>query len=629
MIMRVRHRLSRQSSLFRSKAVHVASFLFLALILPSCLPQQSTNTPPECPVPEQNCRPGSWAGRDFAGVSSYGAPDIEHRVDMVSDVNSPRNEIGLSFTEAGPILTAGTQDKQSLVAARSTSALSMRTTSPIAIDGFATVGVLSTRSGSAVVSGVELGAHSGEADLYQCSVSGTAVKGVQKIAAPISLPLYWDSHPALSPKGDVLFFASDRPGGYGGTDIWYSVRHNNTWSAPVNCGAAINSACDELTPFVTTDGTHLLFASAGHQTVGGYDLFIADIPTNFYAKVRTEQPAFGSAQNFGAPINTTADELAPSSPARCDTLMYFASNRPAPAHTPEDQSGGFDLYVLHVVPPSRAVAHNDGRSTQGDNNDARRNTNERASRQADEPATDSQQKTQPDKTQKDNDRRVTVRGRVTESTTRKPVSGANITVRDTDNQKLLDRSQTDTNGRFAVQVPVERDVEISAQGKQFFYDSERLHIDANSSQTVVLRDFALPGDLSLRINFPNDEYSNPYPYLLDSNGIATSQTWQEALDLLAENLKLYDENIRRLILVGHTDDVAGDAYNKTLGMRRAQFVVNELIKRGIAASKLEAQSQGEQRLLPRRPNESEEQYRVRCRRVDLMKVMSFILPDGN
>ncbi len=606
MNMRVLQNISpRQQGLFRTIAVHMPLFLVPALLLSSCLFQQATTTLPDCPVPEQNCRPGTWVGNDYAGIPSYGTPGFEHRVDFVSGINSPDDELGLAFADSGLLMTAGEANVQTLYGASVVSVTSLKPAAPVVGEGLVTMGALSKRAGTTVLAGVAIGAQAGDADLYQCSVAGTTIKGLQKINAPISLPMYWDSQPALSPQGDVLFFASDRPGGYGGTDIWYTVRSSNSWTNPVNCGPDINSSCDELTPFVANDGTRLLFSSAGHETVGGYDVFIADIPADFYKKAPSGQIAFSAVRNAGTPINTKADELFPCSPAQFDTLLYFSSNRPASNDIKAEETGGFDLYVLHTVKPVNggiARAETPKQST------------EKQSRQA---------------SRKTPEKRVTVRGRVTESTTHKPVIGANITVREVPNQAVLDRSQTDSSGRFSLQVPVERDVEISAQGKHLFYDSERMHISEDNNSTIVLRDFSLPGDLSLRINFPTDEYSNPYPYLLDSNGTPTSQTWQAALDLLAENLKLYDENIRRLILLGHTDDVASDAYNKTLGLRRAQFVVKELINRGIPASKLEAQSLGEQRLLQRRPNESDDQYRVRCRRVDLLKEMSFILPDGN
>lgn len=605
--------LSRSTSgLIRlGRAVPIA-LLFVLCLMPSCVQPMAEKTLADCPTPAQNCRPGSWNGTPFDGISSYGKPGIFHRLDFLS-VNSSDNDLALAFGDKNEAyLTIGT-DVQAIYRVTRTSATQMRVFGRVHADALPTAGAPVLQNSNAFLAGVHTDAQTGDGDLWSAIFSGTEITNLQRIEAPISMPLVWDSHPALSPDGTILFFASDRPGGYGGTDIWYSIKEQRSWGEPHNCGPAINTECDELSPFVSRDGLTLLFASSGHATVGGYDLFFSDIRPGLYNR-RDTSNIFGTVRNPGPPINSVADELFPTSPARFDTLLYFSSNRQAPAGTPPGATGGFDMYVLHLVsssdsvtkpitavePPRRAQQTNTNTSSRRDTAYTNRDTIHNS--------------------------HVTVRGRVTEHGTRRPVDSAGITVREAESHEVIGRTFTDSNGRYAVQIPVETDVEIAAQGKQLFYDAKRLRIKRGDTTTVLLGDFSLPGDLSLRINFPTDEYSNPYPYLLDSNGLPTTQMWQGALDLLAENLKIYQDHIHLLILTGHTDDVASDAYNKVLGMRRARFVINELIRRGIPASKLEARSEGERRLLPQREAEPIELYRARCRRVDLTKEMSFILP---
>lgn len=582
--------------------------LFMVFLLPSCMAPVAEKTAADCPVPAQNCQPGSWNGTPFDGIASYGKPGIFHKLDIVA-ASSPDDDLALAFSDNNEAyLTIGT-DVQAIYRVTRTSATQMRVFGRIHADALPTVGIPVVRNGKVILAGVHTDAQTGDGDVWNATFSGTEITGLQRIEAPISLPLVWDSHPALSPDGTILFFASDRSGGYGGTDIWYSIREQNSWGEPYNCGPVINTECDELSPFVSRDGSTLLFASSGHTTVGGYDLFFSDIRPGLYNR-RDTSALFGAVRNPGPPLNSTGDELFPSSPARFDTLLYFSSNRLAPAGTPPGANGGFDMYVLHLVASADAASKPLSSNDSLPRREQQTSTSTNNSRHRDTASNE----------------RVTVRGRVTEYGTRHPVDSAGITVREVTSQEIVDRTFTDSNGRYTVQVPVEREVEITAQGKQLFYDAKRLRIKRGDTTTVLLSDFSLPGDLSLRINFPTDEYSNPYPYLLDSNGLPTTQTWQEAVDLLAENLKIYKDNIHLLILTGHTDDVASDAYNKVLGMRRARFVINELIRRGIPASKLEARSEGERRLLPQRESEPIELYRARCRRVDLTKEMSFILP---
>ena len=88
---------------------------------------------------------------------------------------------------------------------------------------------------------------------------------------------------------------------------------------------------------------------------------------------------------------------------------------------------------------------------------------------------------------------------------------------------------------------------------------------------------------------------------------------------MTKNLLLFKAFIAKLTIIGHTDDTSDDAYNLTLGQNRAAFVVAELVKRGIPADMMEARSEGEKKLLPRRTGENLDIYRARCRRVELVK----------
>lgn len=74
-------------------------------------------------------------------------------------------------------------------------------------------------------------------------------------------------HPAFSEDGRTLYFASDRPGGSGGSDIWMSIDNGAGWGQPVNLGPAVNTAGNELFP--TVNGDALYFSSTGHHNMGG------------------------------------------------------------------------------------------------------------------------------------------------------------------------------------------------------------------------------------------------------------------------------------------------------------------------------------------------------------------------
>lgn len=105
-------------------------------------------------------------------------------------------------------------------------------------------------------------------------------------------------HPSLSPDGTRIFFASDKPGGYGGFDLYVVERKGDTWSDMINLGPEVNTPGNEVFPFIHETGT-LFFASDGHKGLGGMDVFSIDLSTR----------TWGAVTNLGEPINSRADDF--------------------------------------------------------------------------------------------------------------------------------------------------------------------------------------------------------------------------------------------------------------------------------------------------------------------------------
>lgn len=132
-------------------------------------------------------------------------------------------------------------------------------------------------------------------------------------------PNYSVGHPAINGAGDTLFFSSDMPGGYGATDIYYSVRTKDGWGVPVNLGSKVNTGEKEEFPFITGNsypGRYLIFASKGHKSKGGFDLFYT--PLSDPGKVIFQ---------FTDPINTAFDDFSMALPENAE-YGYLTSNRP-------------------------------------------------------------------------------------------------------------------------------------------------------------------------------------------------------------------------------------------------------------------------------------------------------------
>lgn len=111
----------------------------------------------------------------------------------------------------------------------------------------------------------------------------------------------WDSQPAISADGMTLIFSSNRPGGFGGSDLYRSVRlPDGQWSRPANLGPLINTQDNEMSPFFHPDGRTLYFSSNGHPGMGSYDLFMTKLD---------DAGRWSKPQNLGVPLNSAEDEL--------------------------------------------------------------------------------------------------------------------------------------------------------------------------------------------------------------------------------------------------------------------------------------------------------------------------------
>jgi outer membrane protein OmpA-like peptidoglycan-associated protein len=142
-----------------------------------------------------------------------------------------------------------------------------------------------------------------------------------------------------------MYFASDMPGGYGGTDIWRSKLNGSEWSKPENLGANINTPGEEKFPFIAQDGT-LFYASDGHYGLGGLDIYKTTYDT--------KKKKWDKSINLGAPFNSSKDDFG----YICDKTKqrgYLSSNRPGGL-------GSDDIYSWSNTALKLNISVKDGKS---------------------------------------------------------------------------------------------------------------------------------------------------------------------------------------------------------------------------------------------------------------------------
>jgi outer membrane protein OmpA-like peptidoglycan-associated protein len=170
----------------------------------------------------------------------------------------------------------------------------------------------------------------GQCDIWLTSKKNNRWDEPKNLQSPINTK-YWESQPSISSDGRMLYFSSDRPGGYGGTDIWVSEFSNSGWSAPKNLGPTVNTSKDEQFPFIHSDNRTLYFSSNGHPGLGKSDLYL----TRKDVKLNWETPI-----NMGFPINSRGQDWN-LVVARDGKTAYFSSDQ-------LKGFGGLDIYTFQL-----------------------------------------------------------------------------------------------------------------------------------------------------------------------------------------------------------------------------------------------------------------------------------------
>lgn len=155
-------------------------------------------------------------------------------------------------------------------------------------------------------------------DIYLTEMTENGWSEPEKLTERINSK-HFEPSAAIAGDERTIFFASNRPGGYGGKDLYRVVElPDGTWSYPVNLGPKINSAGHEDGPFISVDGKTLYFSSTSHGSIGGYDIYKSNLDK--------ESGEWSAPENLGHPINTVFDDIYLTLDASGKT-GYYATNR--------------------------------------------------------------------------------------------------------------------------------------------------------------------------------------------------------------------------------------------------------------------------------------------------------------
>ena len=171
----------------------------------------------------------------------------------------------------------------------------------------------------------------GSCDIFYSEITNGVYSKPKNIGEPINTN-FWESQPSISADSKTLYFCSNRPGGYGKSDIYKSEKdENGNWGIPTNIGPNINTQEQDQAPFIHPDNKTLYFASSGHTGMGKSDFFIS---------VKDSLGLWTKAKNLGYPINDRSEQFSL-------TVSYDGKDALFSAQYP-DTRGGLDIYKFSL-----------------------------------------------------------------------------------------------------------------------------------------------------------------------------------------------------------------------------------------------------------------------------------------
>lgn len=241
--------------------------------------------------------------------------------------------------------------------------------------------------------------------IYRAEIVDGAWVNIEDLS--INSEHYSTAHPALSPDESRLYFVSDRPGGFGQTDIYFTpIKNNGKFGKAINLGPKVNTSGKESFPFISNDYA-LYFSSEGHYGLGGYDVFYVKLKGYGYE---------GNILNVGTPINSQYDDI-------CyiitkDHKGFFSSNR-----TSDDNTSSFDnIYSFIENEPIKNVVLSSS-----------------------------------------------ISGNVIDQNTKAPIHEAIIQLFDTE-KNLIVETKTDTNGNYFTEVPFNKNLIVKVTKEDYAGD---------------------------------------------------------------------------------------------------------------------------------------------------------------
>lgn len=410
------------------------------------------------------------------------------------------------------------------------------------------------------------------------------------------------THPSISKDGKKLYFVSDKPGGYGGYDVYYVEKTIEGWSEVKNCGENINTQFDELTPFITGDS--LYFSSYGHQNYGGSDIFLSSVKDGGYSK----------ATNLGLPINSCMNDFSfIMSPDSGNGILtsdrnYETSKKDAVYQvefpitinkiTDERTNSPIAEVVISINEGDGLLSNNEGEWSK------RIPTGSKATIKFDNPYYETKilefsSVTNSDLEEIENVKLapILLSGSVKDDITGNPLSDVSVTLYEKvgeDDWKIVETKKTDKKGDWEFHIRKDKEYKVDLEKNNYISHNEIVPRHNDPSE--------LRNDVLSRINPFSMKYEAVKDLVIQIDNIYfdfnSSYIQKESFNVLEKVKDFLNDNPEiKIELSAHTDCMGKDSYNLWLSNKRAESSKKYLVDAGISANRIIAKGYGEQRMI--------------------------------
>lgn len=392
-----------------------------------------------------------------------------------------------------------------------------------------------------------------QGDIYECFIKDGSWQNPKPLPKEINTQ-YHETSASYSPDMQAIYFVSDKPGGYGGKDIYVSrMERKGTsdkfeYGEAVNLGPVINTLYDEEGVFMHPDGKTLYFSSCDHKTMGGYDIF----------KSVYENGQWSTPENLGYPVNSPDDDVF-FSISKDGRHGYFSSY--------DDKGmGQRDLFMITFLGPEKPLLY-----------------------QYDSvplawQALPAITLALAPKVEIKNIEMVIVKGIIRDTVTLEPLGGVPIEIFDNSMNRVVGSFEsTMGTGQYMVTLNSGRNYGFAVRAKDYLICSENVDIPASTTVREITKDFYLKKvEVGAKIILKN--------IFFDFDKATLRPESQAELDRLVKLLQ--DMPTLKIEISGHTDNIGSALYNQKLSQNRAKTVVDYLITHGIDETRLSYKGYG-------------------------------------